>query len=465
MLLAAFFGPLARTQTIGPAISPYAGSVTTAHLTAATLPLSLEDAVRRGLEHNLAVVLARQQQDAASGRQLQALNPLMPNIDAQATRARQQINIEALGFRPGLLAQLPPGFFPVGPAFNPIITVELVSAQANLQQALFNASAFEEHRAARDGQSAAEYDALSTRDLAILTVASSYLEVLADAANVDNARSLLQADTVLLQQVKDAHQAGTATHLDQLRAQVLYEEQQQALIAAQNALDKAKITLERQIGLPAGQPIQLTDTTPYADLEEMGLAGALQTAYAQRPDYKSMQAQVRAAEHQYKAARMERLPSLSFQGNYGVTGTVGSVYHGTFLAAGNLSVPLFREASLRGDRDVAQAGLQRAQSQLADLHEKIGAQVRDSLLDIAATRHLVDVARSNVALAEQSLRDTTDRFQNGVDDTLPVVEAQAALAAAQAQLVNSLYQFNRSKLQLASDLGVLEQQYRAYLGQ
>jgi outer membrane protein TolC len=51
-----------------------------------------------------------------------------------------------------------------------------------------------------------------------------------------------------------------------------------------------------------------------------------------------------------------------------------------------------------------------------------------------------------------------------VDDNLPLVTAQATLATAENNLVESLYQYNVSKLLLARAAGVLEQQYRAYLG-
>ena len=77
---------------------------------------------------------------------------------------------------------------------------------------------------------------------------------------------------------------------------------------------------------------------------------------------------------------------------------------------------------------------------------------------------LVQVARSNVDLATQALSDETDRFNAGIDDTLPLVQAQATLQSAQSNLVESLYQFNLSKLALARSTGVLEQQYRVYLG-
>ena len=76
----------------------------------------------------------------------------------------------------------------------------------------------------------------------------------------------------------------------------------------------------------------------------------------------------------------------------------------------------------------------------------------------------MDVARSNVDLATRALSDETDRVNAGVDDNLPLVTAQATLATAQNNLVESLYQYNVSKLVLARAGGVLEQQYRAYLG-
>jgi outer membrane protein TolC len=102
--------------------------------------------------------------------------------------------------------------------------------------------------------------------------------------------------------------------------------------------------------------------------------------------------------------------------------------------------------------------------QLGDLHSRIDRQVRSSLLDVQAAQQLVQVARSNVDLASQALSDETDRFNNGIDDTLPLVQAQSTLQNAQSNLVESLYQFNLAKLGLARSAGVIEQQYKTYLG-
>ncbi len=76
----------------------------------------------------------------------------------------------------------------------------------------------------------------------------------------------------------------------------------------------------------------------------------------------------------------------------------------------------------------------------------------------------MDVARSNVELATRALSDQTERVNAGIDDTLPLVTAQATLANAQTSVVETLYQYNLAKLSLARAAGVLEQQYHYYLG-
>jgi outer membrane protein TolC len=103
-------------------------------------------------------------------------------------------------------------------------------------------------------------------------------------------------------------------------------------------------------------------------------------------------------------------------------------------------------------------------AQLADLRGHIDQQVRSALLDVGAAEELVKVARSNVELATRELSDETDRVNAGVDDNLPLVTAQATLASAQSNLVESLYQYNVAKLALARAAGVVETQYREYLG-
>lgn len=456
VLLSAASLPAQNNQT--SATNSYYGSATISAITPDVIQLSLDDAIVRGLEHNLALELAKQNQGAAHAQSLGVLAPMLPDINGTAAYGVHQYNLEAEGFKPGILPGSPLGDIPL------IQVVTVVQAQANYSQSLFDISQYMSYRSAQASEKAAFYNTQSSRGLVVLTVGTTYLQAVAAASEVENARALLRTDETLLYQAQEMHKAGVVANLDELRARLTYQTQQQALIAAENAFEKAKINLNREIGLPAAQKIALMDAAPFQDLAAMTLEEARQQAYASRQDYQSIQAQVKAAQLNQRAAKYERLPTLSAGGNYGLTGVVGSTYHGTFAAVGTINFPIFKEAKIRGDRSVADAQLSNTMSQMADTRSKIDAQLRDSMLDVQTAQELVRVSRSNVELATKTLEQVTDRFQAGIDDNLPVVTAQSTLANAQNQLIASLYKFNQAKLGLARNLGIIDTQYKAFLG-
>src|SRR5580692_7102898 len=454
----------AQTANQSSAQSPYYGSVTTVKPTDGVKPLTMDEAIGMGIEHNLALIEAREQEQSVKAQSLESLQTLLPTLTAQADSGAHQINLAALGFSSSLLGKAAPLFPDLNlSSFSTVVKVNVTDAMVNYSQTLFSLPNIDRYRAEKQAVVAAYYNKQSSRGLVVLTVGDAYLQAVALGAQVDNARALLAADQVLLNQAVAEHQAGTAANLDELRARVQFQTQQQAVISAEVNFQKAKIALNREIGLPAQQEIQLTDAQPYADLATMNIDQAKEMAYRSRQDYQSLQAQVRAAQLQRKAAKWERLPTLDFQGNYGVTGVPGGLYHGTFVAAGSLNLPLFQEAKFRGDSGVAAANLTNLTEQLAALKEQINQQLRDSILDVQSATELVRVAQSNVELARKELEQTTDRFQAGVDDNLPVVQAQATLASAETNLVDTTSQHNQAKLGLARNLGIVDTQYATFL--
>jgi outer membrane protein TolC len=298
----------------------------------------------------------------------------------------------------------------------------------------------------------------------VLTVGNAYLTVIADGALVQSAQAQVDTSKVSLDQAAGNHQAGTAPLLDELRARVDYQTQQQTLIAAQNAFQKDKIALARAIGLPLEQQFELTDTAPYAPFDQLDPDKAVQEALANRADLKALQEQVAGAENARKAATDERLPTITFNGDYGDIGINPSHSHGTGDAVGSLDVPIFEEAKLRGDAKQAQSQLEQMRARLSDMRGQIGADVRDSILDIQAAEKLVEVAKSNVDLAKEELSEAQQRYKAGVSDNLAVSQAQQAMAQADEQYVASLYRHNVAKLSLARALGVAQSNYKDYVG-
>lgn len=453
---------LSQSNPSNSAQNPYAGSIEAVTATPGVRQLSLNDAIQLGIEHNLALTLARLNQDTAHAQKLQLANYLLPNLSLYGSIGVQQLNLEAAGFKRSLLPEF--GIPPSEAATIPlIVTVNPRVGQIDLSQQLFTWSGWDAWRAGKANERAAYYGAQSSRGLVVLNVGTTYLRTIADSAQVDYAQSLLNTDQVLLDQAHQKHLAGTAANIDELRARVQFQSQQQAVIAAQNTLEKDKIALNRQIGLAPEQQIQLTDATPYADLALITIEQARQQAYANRQDYQQLKQQIIAADFERQAIHHERYPGLSFSGNYGVTGTAGGIYHGTFVAMGTLNIPVFHEAKFRGDADVARAQVEELRSQMNDLTNKIDQQLRDSLLDLQTAQRLVQVSKSNVDLAGTALDQSTQRFKAGVDDNLAVAQAQSTLAQAQAQYVDSVFQYNQAKLGLARNLGIIDTQYKNYI--
>jgi len=156
----------------------------------------------------------------------------------------------------------------------------------------------------------------------------------------------------------------------------------------------------------------------------------MRLAFQRRKDLLSLQAQLEVATQARKAVRAERLPTLAFDGYYGVLGQIGGLYHGVFSSAtGKVSVPVFQEGQLRGESEVATAQAIALRQQIESLRVSIEWQIRAAMLDVQSSNELVKVARSNVDLATLEVQDASDRFKAGVDDNLPVVQAQAVLAA------------------------------------
>jgi outer membrane protein TolC len=432
------------------ASNPYAGSVPAGQPTDQTLALTLDDAMTRGLNNNLGVILSSQQMAAARGARLSQLQTLLPAIDARASETVLQADLPAEGMR---ISGFPTILGPFG----------YTDVRASLSWSLVDVASLRNYLAARHNFNAAQLSAEDAHELVVLTVGNAYLLALADETRIESVEAQVATARVSLDQAAANHAAGTAPLLDELRARVDLQTLEQQLIVARNSLAKDKLALARTIGLPLDQAFALADKAPYAAFDQPDVREAIRQAQSNRKDLAALAEKTQAAGEQRKAATAERLPTLSFSGDYGDVGTTLSHSHGTGEASGTVSAPLFREFALRGEAVQAQSRLDVAQAQSSDARAQVDADVRDALLDIASAQKQVEVARSSADLAREALSEAQQRYANGVSDNLAVSQAQQSVAQANDQLVTSLYRHNVAKLSLARALGA-GAQYKNYLG-
>lgn len=442
--------------------SPFQGSAPEGNATADELQIDFKEAIDRGLRANLGLLLATDQAESARGQRWRELSELLPNIGARIQESVQTESLAALGFTKLAPLFAAPGSSPapfpaVTPAFN------YFDMRVALSQEVFNFRSLERERSSLESLKAAQFTYKNARELVVLAVGNSYLQAIAAAARVETVDAQVQAAQALFNKASDQQKAGLAPAIDALRSQVELQTRQQQLIAARNQLAKLTLSVARIIGLPPGQRFVLTEKAPFQALTPLPLETYLQRAYTGRSDYQAALAQVRSAELSRRAASAGRYPTLDLSANAGEIGVAPGQLSGTWQVNGGMNIPIFAGNRVHADVLQADAQLKQARSQLGDLRGRIDYEVRSALLDLNAAAEQVEVARSSVELAEQTLTQSRDRFSAGVADNLEVVQAQESVAAAHESYIESLYAHNLSKVELAYAIGDAEQGVRRYL--
>jgi outer membrane protein TolC len=435
----------------------YRGSVPQGQASATPIPLSLGEAISRGLKANLGLLTSEQASREVRAQRFRALSGLLPRVTGQISATEQQINLQALGFNvsfpPGLGISVPKIVGPFG----------YQTAQASAQVPLFDYSAISNFKASREQEKASALSIKNARDLVVLGVGYSYLQIIADGARITATQAEIDADNAVYTNAVRRHEAGTAIGIDVLRSQVELKQRQQTLIAVKNQYEKDKLTLGRIIGLPVGQDFTVADPTPSIPLTAMSLNEALAKAYENRPDYQAAKARVLAAQWTLRAAKAERYPTLAANGYYGDQGIhLFTNSHGVFNATGAIQFNIFDGGRIKADILQSDSELRNRRNELENLRGQIDNDVRNSLLDLTSASAQVDVAQSNLELANQTVRQAQDRFSAGVTNTVEVVQAQQSLADANENLISAQYQLNVAKVELARALGLAEQGMQTY---
>jgi outer membrane protein TolC len=443
----------AVNPALPPALDSFSGSGTVDKLVPGVVQLSLLDAMDRGLRHNLGLLLSQQQTELARAQYRRQLSSLLPNISGNASESLNQINLAAFGI------PLPAGL--KSPVVGPFAVFD---AHANMSETLLDFNAINKVRAASENERGAKFTVRDARELVVLLVGNQYLLTVASATRLETTKAQLTTAQTIFQQTQDLKKAGVAAGIDVLRSQVQMQTLQQRELAAQNQYEQQKMSLARTIGLPVAQPFQLTDIVPYAPLAAMDLDQALAHAYQVRPEFLAAQSRVHSAELAVKAARGEALPTVDLNGQTGFMGPAPGSAEATYAVSAGVHIPIFQGGKVKADVGQAQALLRQERLQLENLRGRMEYEIRSALLDVKTSDDQVAVANQQIGLAAEQLKEAQDRYKAGVSGSLEVVQAQEAVAGANENHIQALYQNNVAKLTLARALGEAEQRTRAFLG-
>jgi outer membrane protein TolC len=407
--------------------------------------LTLREAIQKGLQANLSVLIAGTRLDESAGARERSLSAaLLPHVSAQAYANYQNRDLRAFGISvPGL--PLPNV---VGPFSN-------YDFRIYAQQNVIDLASYRTFKATEQSLDAAKMDEQDAHDLIVRVVAGLYLNAQSAQARVAAAQSRVTDSDSLLKLATDKHSAGTATGVDVLRAQVQLANDRQALLVAENEAKQALLVLARNLGMSPAAPLELAEPLQFLSLAESQPQDLLSPALTARADYLSLDRQRQSLLEQQSANRARFYPRLSVNGNIGELGrSIGGV-DTTGIIQGQIDFTIF-DRDREGEAQQLAARLKQIDDQIADLRRGVDEDIREALLNLESAADQVQVAADGQSLAERELQMAQDRFAAGTANNVEVITAQDELARAQENYILAVSRHVDAKYALARAMGDTE---------
>jgi outer membrane protein TolC len=405
--------------------------------------LTLQEAIQKGLQANLGVLVAGTRVEEAEAARLRSLSAaLLPRVTAQTYANVQNRDLRAFGIS---LPNMPEV---VGPFSN-------YDIRLYAQQNVVDLQSYRTLRASEQALDAGKMDFKDARDLIVRSIAALYLNAQSAAARADASQSRVTDSATLMKLAKDKHDAGTATGVDVLRAEVQLANDKQALLIAQNQFKQSLLALARNLGMNPGTPLELAEPLNYRALSQPEIDALAPAAQLARADYLSLLSQRQELIEQQGASRARFYPKLSVNGNFGGIGrSVGGI-QATGMLQGQIDFTLF-DRDRQGEADQLASRLKRIDDQIADMRRGIDEDLREALLNLDSASQQVAVAREGQDLAHRELELSQDRFQAGTANNVEVVTAQDELARAEENYILAVSSHVDAKFALARAMGDTE---------
>jgi outer membrane protein TolC len=409
-------------------------------------PIDLPTALRLAGARNLDIQIARQHLQEAEARRQAALQQFFPWITPGIGYHR----------RDGVAQSVPSGVISDA-HFQSYAPGAALAAQVALGDAIYSSLAAKQLVAASN-------HALETqRQEALLAAAQGYFEIAKAGSLVEVVNEALKTSLDYQRQLHEAVAAGVAFRGDELRVQSQSEHYRLDL---ERALERQRLAavnlalvlhLDSRVELapldPELVPLTLFETNATAD-------GLVELALESRPELKESQALLVAARADKTGATYGPLiPTLGAQAFGGGLGGGPDGSPDNFGAVGDYTVGLgwrigpgglFDSARIRA----ARARLATAELGTAKLHDAIVSQVVAGLIRVRSTSAQIDLARGNLAAADETLRLTRARKQYGVGQVLEDIQAQQALTQARSDYFTALGEYNKAQYGLSRAVGV-----------
>ncbi|MHB8733238.1 MAG: TolC family protein [bacterium] len=417
-------------------------------------PLTLIDAVRRALEQNLTVRQAALAVAIARAQVGQADAGLWPTVSVGASNTQQTTASSTSGLS-GTINIPSAGI--TGAPFTAVLPATVTpqwNVHGTINYSIYTGNAVQDQIAIAQANLRGQQSAFAaTAGQTVLAVRQAYYNYVQSEGQVAAAQRAVDASQENVRVTQAQVRVGTSPEFNLLQAQVQLAQAQRTLTQAKAAAVQAEQQLAAVVNLPISSAIDATTPmglpVPPPDLDALVKQGL-----ASRPEVSQAQAAIQAAQAAVDLAEAGLRPNLTLTGGpQMLSNSLSTSTPVTWAGTLALTLAIFDGGLTKAKVDQARQQLTLTRVQLEQTQQTVEEQVRAAYLNLQQAAEQLASTQAGLAAAQEALRIANVRFQAGVGTQLEVVTAIQNLAAADAALVQALFQYNLALAQIDQAVG------------
>jgi len=389
-------------------------------------PLDLKGAIGYALDHNYAILQAREAIRLQEGVVVQLRGRQIPNLAAQGEWQRNSASISQ--------------FYPPS---NGFWTFELTATQT-----LFaGGGVVSAVRNAKLTRESAVADLQTTIDTALLDVRTKFYNVVLARDKIRVAEEDVRLYEHQLDDTKNQFASGTVSNFEVLRAKVFLANAQPNLITARNAYRIAIEQLRQSLGTPGSGPFPEVAGELDVEPASYDADSALASAHEHRPELRRLGKLQDAAAESVTTARSALYPSLQAFGSYEwadfsfANPAFGSVNSNGWLFGLQSTWSIFDGRATYGKVRQAKSQLEQARIAVSSEELEIDVEVRQAISSLQEAAELVTASKQTIDQAAEALRLAEAKFHAGSATQLDVLTSQVSLTQAKTDQLTANYNY------------------------
>jgi outer membrane protein len=422
---------------------------------AAQTKLTLEQAVAGALEKNPVRKAAVFEQRAAAADLKLSRAPLLPHIAFSETY--QDGNDPVYVFGAKLRQQrFTTADFALNQLNTPTPFSNYVTRFSGQWQLFDSGATWARMTQAKQASELAKRNLDRTDQELVTRVVDTYTGLLLAKRQLEVAEDALKSSQSLLDRARSNVEAGMSVESDLLSAQVNHAARQQELIRAQNDASIAAARLNHELGVAADTSYELGEVLADRVFPSEPLEQLEARALDRRPDLRGIALEQSIQQNSVRIAKAALGPTVNAVGTW-------ETDNPRFTGGGGNDWMFGLEVRLElfdGGARVAHLERERALKQRVDALRESAAsgvrlEVRKAYFDYDAARRQLEVARTAVAQANESLRIGHDRYDAGLNTITDLLRMEEADVRARTDYWQAVYRVHSHYANLELATGTL----------